>query len=333
MRQSDAIKCTVETVPAPTTTLAPRSAAGASAATTAIVTAVAVSLALATAVAVILAYHRRKAHTQRLLAAVLEIAPALPAHCRSQADEEFDLRYAELLGSRSACRDLYEARRVGPAALTPTGQVLGSGMFGHVLLARFSAPAAHAGWRLLGPQPAGEHALVAVKEMRMEQGTEAAILTQALLEARLLAVMQHPHIVRLVAVSDRHLPLRLALEFCAEGDLRRFLRQGGYERFAGGVGAHSGCLAVACQVAAAVQYLHSKLCIHRDLAARNVLLQAVVASSEAGAGPRESGTGPLDLGCGYVAKLADLGLARGLRTEEDYYRVGFVVSRGRVGGD
>lgn len=68
---------------------------------------------------------------------------------------------------------------------------------------------------------------------------------------------------------------------------------------------------MATQVAAGLQYLHSKLCIHRDVAARNVLL---VPQSEAGDG-EEAGAS------GFVLKLADLGLSRVMREEQDYYRV------------
>lgn len=266
---------------------------------------------------VLLLYLQRVVRTRKLLAAVRDMAPPLPSQCKQQAEEAFDLRYADLLGSRDICHRSFESRRAQPSHLQPTGEVLGKGMFSHVVLARFVAPVTHIGWTILGARMTGDDALVAVKELRIEQGTEAAVLTQFLLEARLLAVMDHPHVVRLVAMTDARLPLRLALEYCAEGDLRHFLREGGESRLQ--PSPQAGCLTLACQVASAVQYLHSKLCIHRDLAARNVLLQtaAGLATGNDSFGERVGADG----GCGYVAKLADLGLARVLRTEEDYYRV------------
>lgn len=273
---------------------------------------------------ILLLYWRRATHTRKLLAAVRDMAPAVPPNCRQQAEEAFDLRYADLLGNRAVCHQAFESRRVSPSEFVPTGVTLGQGMFSHVVLARFAAPRAHVGWIILGPQTARENVLVAVKELRTEQGHEAAVLTQVLLEARLLAVMDHPHIVRLVAMSDNHLPLRLALEYCAKGDLRRFLREGGGSRLRPRPDA--GCLILACQIASAVQYLHSKLCIHRDLAARNVLLQAGAGATGADScGERSPGS------CGYVAKLADLGLARALRKDDDYYRVRSCVYMARAG--
>lgn len=262
------------------------------------------------------AFHlRRVKQTRALLAAVRDMAPTISPNCRQQAEEAFDLRYADLLGSRDACRRQFDSLRVCPSDLQPTGVTLGKGMFSHVVLAKFAAPAAHAGWSILGPQLTSDDALVAVKELRTEHGQEAAVLTQVLLEARLLAVMDHTHIVRLVAVSDTHLPLQLALEYCAEGDLRRFLREGGEERLV--PGPEVGCVILACQIAAAVQFLHSKLCIHRDVAARNVLLQATAES-----GAVDSALGKSSgRSCGYTAKLADLGLSRALQTDDDYYRV------------
>lgn len=261
-------------------------------------------------------YLRRVKRTRKLLADVHATGPPLPVHYRQQAEEVFDRRYADIFGDRALCRQQYDERRVCPSHLLPTGVTLGAGMFSHVVLAHFAASSTHIGWNIVGRQSTGNAAaLVAVKELRIEAGHEAAVLAQVLLEARLLAAMDHPHLIRLVAVSDLHLPLRLALEYCPEGDLRRFLREGRNSVLL--PRPDVGCLTLAFQMASAVQYLHSKLCIHRDLAARNVLLQ--VAPSNPGAA--SSTVDPSISSCGFVAKLADLGLSRVLQSSDDYYRV------------
>ncbi len=169
--------------------------------------------------------------------------------------------------------------------------------------------------------------LVAVKTLR--EGADENLLRQMLLEARVLMAMRHPHIIQLVGVCEARVPLKLVLEFCEEGNLTNFLRQGGAARLQSGN--IYGSSFVALQVACAVQYLHSKLLLHRDLAARNVLLRRyhsqmpLVEGSEEIAAVR---------GCGYVAKLADLGLTRALQQDSDYYKVSggmcLGVSRGEI---
>lgn len=133
-----------------------------------------------------------------------------------------------------------------------------------------------------------------------------AVLRCALLEARLHARLEHPNLVRLLAVQEARQPIMLVLELCEHGALLDALR-----KRANGPGDFSVQQRrdMAAQVAAGLRYLHSKLCIHRDVAARNVLLAAV---------PPSMAHPP----CGYVLKLSDLGLGRQLRTESDYYRVG-----------
>ena len=135
-----------------------------------------------------------------------------------------------------------------------------------------------------------------------------AVLRCALLEARLHARLDHPNLVRLLAVQEERQPVMLALELCEHGSLIDTLRQ----RASGSADFDASQRRdIAAQAAAGLRYLHSKLCIHRDVAARNML----VASPGAGGG---AGMPPA---CGFVIKLSDLGLARQLRTEADYYKV------------
>ena len=226
------------------------------------------------------------------------------------------------------------------ACLTMTSEVLGQGQFGRVLQAQLRAPTQHPAWKRMGIRhpKRNKPPLVAVKTVRLASGGGASKsmgsagpaaaagtdmhaagddglssgasysdLTQILLEARLMALLDHPNLVKLLAVCASNLPIFLVLELCAHGSLKTFLRARPpcvSRNYA------AACLDIALQSARGVAYLHSKMCIHRDLAARNVLVDDLPAGGGA--------TGAL--GCGYQLKLADLGLSRVLRTEEDYYR-------------
>ena len=230
-----------------------------------------------------------------------------------QAAERFAHRFADLLGTPQHCQSEYDRLALDASQLrVEGGDLLGRGEFGVVALARFCAPAQHPGWARLreaaGTSPLEPEPLVAVKTLlSMDQGESnfEAALPQILLEARLLAVMDHPHLVRLIGVSEQRLPVQLVMEYCSLGNLLQFLRRrSGSEPQAPSL-PHLADLAA--QAAAGVEYLHAKLCVHRDLAARNLLLAPDATHSFAS---------------GVVVKLGDLGLARLLRTEADYYRVG-----------
>jgi serine/threonine protein kinase len=127
-------------------------------------------------------------------------------------------------------------------------------------------------------------------------------LRSALLEARLHARLSHPNVVQLLGVQEARQPVMLALEYCEHGSLRDLLRTTAGQRRFNLIQRQD----MAAQVAAGLRYLHSRLCVHRDVAARNVL----VASGGVSCPP-----------CGYTVKLGDLGLARQLRPESDYYTV------------
>lgn len=239
---------------------------------------------------------------------------ATPSHCLAQAKEKFHLQFAEAMGGQQRCDKLYAAAnvQVGQVQLQ-ADHVLGTGQFGVVVVGTFKAPSRHPAWSYLHqetvlPTQATENASLGSRQpmmaVKLVKSQEEGALTQFLLEARLLAVMAHPNVVRLLAVQDAYLPLMLIMEYCEGGDLRRYLRN------ATPCPSVAALLDMANQVAAAVEYLHAALCVHRDLAARNVLLTQRHARGQA-----------LPL-CGYVLKLADLGLARGLASNTDYYRVG-----------
>lgn len=216
-----------------------------------------------------------------------------------QAQERFDQQFAIMLGGVQACRERYRSFAVPLAGMKlDTSMVLGTGRFGLVMK----------GW--LPSRSGGSSAEPTTVAVKTINSTDDATVTQLLLEMRLLAAMRHPNLVALVAVQEVQLPLLLVMEFCEGGDLRHCLRSGfDHLRQVGlqSTTLESAYLDFACQAAAGVEYLHSKLCVHRDVAARNILVTRHAASTTAS---------------GLQLKLADLGLARIVLSEEEYYKVG-----------
>ena len=233
-----------------------------------------------------------------------------------QAQEDFNLRYAGAVcagESAASWQDRYAQLLVSMEDLTLTETVLGEGFSGKVYRAHLQRHhEAHKAGSIRGARGDVVVALKVLRHIRSDDKRaysegEKAALRSALLEARLHAQLEHPNLVRLLAVQEARRPVMLALELCEHGTLLEVLRSR-----SGTAGDFDGAQRrnMAGQVAAGVRYLHSKLCVHRDLAARNVLV--------AGAPPGGDGASAV---CGYVLKLSDLGLARQLRTEEDYYKV------------
>lgn len=267
-----------------------------------------------------------KAHSLLLHSAL----PVVPPSLRNASDTRFQLEYAPLLDSRAATvgsARSYADQVVDVHRVRLMEEMLGRGQFGEVWRGECILPTAaargrsrgHAGYAAVQEawSPVAVKVLSALTASCVGGTQNDAQLTQLLLEARLHAQLQHPNLVRLLAVQETVQPVMLVLELCEGGDLRKALRS------------HSGAGSeddypeaarrdMAAQVAAGMQFLHSKLCIHRDLAARNVLLS----------GPSEGAALPV---CGHVLKLGDLGLSRVLREESDYYRVR-VWNESRGGG-
>ncbi|CAN8003983.1 unnamed protein product, partial [Ixodes hexagonus] len=109
-------------------------------------------------------------------------------------------------------------------------------------------------------------------------------------EAQTMAQLDHPHIVRLIGVSQGQ-ALMLVMELAPLGPLNRFLKLNRDQLESGRV------LALALQVAGAMEYLEARQLVHRDLAARNVLLVN-----------------------DRFAKISDFGMTRALGLGKDYYK-------------
>eukprot|EP00730_Choanoeca_flexa_P014017 TRINITY_DN5969_c0_g2_i1.p1 TRINITY_DN5969_c0_g2~~TRINITY_DN5969_c0_g2_i1.p1 ORF type:complete len:1194 (+),score=289.92 TRINITY_DN5969_c0_g2_i1:68-3583(+) len=129
---------------------------------------------------------------------------------------------------------------------------------------------------------------VAIKTVKDE--TKARSLIE---ESVIMAQLDHPNLVRLVGVHTTSSPAMLMLEFCHNGSLDHFLKS-----HAKGVAklTHAQQLSIIVDVLGGMSYLENLKLIHRDLAARNVLLTT-------------------DFQC----RIADLGMARFGRDEDDYY--------------
>ncbi|POM77700.1 TKL protein kinase, partial [Phytophthora palmivora] len=114
---------------------------------------------------------------------------------------------------------------------------------------------------------------VAVKTLLPEKRKDLTHIQAFLSEVRLMATMEHPHIVQFIGVAWESLSdLFCVTEFMTGGDLRSLLK----DYLATGVpqGMDASKMQIAYQVAYALTYLHSldPVVLHRDLKSRNILL-------------------------------------------------------------
>ncbi|XP_054708418.1 tyrosine-protein kinase SYK-like [Uloborus diversus] len=112
---------------------------------------------------------------------------------------------------------------------------------------------------------------------------------EILKEAQTMIALDHPHIVRLIGVSESS-SFMLVTELAPLGALSNYLRSHRNINV-------SEILILMLQVASAMEYLESKQFVHRDLAARNVLL----------------------VNENFV-KISDFGMSRALGLGKEYYR-------------
>lgn len=115
---------------------------------------------------------------------------------------------------------------------------------------------------------------------------------ELLSEAAIMQALDHPNIVRLIAVCDTAQNLMMLLELAPIGPLRDFLKRQDETTFS-----ESKILNIMQQVCEGMAYLARNNVVHRDLAARNVLLVSE-----------------------NFGKVSDFGMSRVLRDSENYYR-------------
>ena len=135
-----------------------------------------------------------------------------------------------------------------PVTSLHIGRLLGEGEFGQVMLGTVL-------------QQGGDIVEVAIKTIK-DSGV-ADVREQFVAEAKLLAALQHPNIVSVVAVHISELGSYLALEYMAGGDLASYLRKVNQAS-----ASEVQLTNVLVQISGAMAYLEKGRVVHRDLAAR-----------------------------------------------------------------
>ena len=134
---------------------------------------------------------------------------------------------------------------------------------------------------------------VAVKMLKSSDPEEQQ---DFLMEARLLAMLDHPGIVRICGVQSEEMPLLIAFELLQGGSLLSYIRDAAQNPSLA-ISAKDCCTCV-LHIAEAVHYLHNIRIVHRDLAARNILV----------------GSNITDI------RVSDFGLSRRMQEGKDYYK-------------
>jgi hypothetical protein len=143
----------------------------------------------------------------------------------------------------------------------------------------------------------------AVKMIREELLTDAGVRERFRVEAKAVARLDHPNIVRVYESGEADGRPYFALEFVAGGSLAEWRRPGPCPPRA--------AAQLLAQVADAVEYAHNEGVLHRDLKPANILLQPRAANGG------EDGSAPgsrLPLSS-FVPKVSDFGLARLLQRD------------------
>ncbi|EDO39761.1 predicted protein, partial [Nematostella vectensis] len=119
------------------------------------------------------------------------------------------------------------------------------------------------------------------------------------LQVALMSILDHPNVVKLLAVSTEEEPYGMIFEFMGEGDLNHYLRSAKPAESSAYKGPDDAkdLVGIAEQVAAGMEYVASLRFVHRDLATRNCLV-----------------------GTDMVVKIADFGMSRDVYGS-DYYKM------------
>ncbi|KAK3095989.1 hypothetical protein FSP39_021779, partial [Pinctada imbricata] len=104
---------------------------------------------------------------------------------------------------------------------------------------------------------------VAIKMQKKDSVTTAAFLD----ESQILKQLQHPNIIRLLAVSSEAEPIYLIMEYMPQGRLSMYLREGNGKDLGS-----TQLLWIAAQIAEGMAYMEKEKFVHRNLGARNILV-------------------------------------------------------------
>jgi serine/threonine protein kinase len=219
-------------------------------------------------------------------------ASKLVVMARERAEARFVIEYTQLVNTRSMSEFQDTVRELEvPRTAVSVAAELGRGQAGVV----FAGTLLETGVKVA--------IKTRVNSVGCLVGEAATVADEALLlEALVLKGLQHPGIIKLLAVVTRTVPLLICTELMPNGDLRNFLRTCRRLKLGSQVApvvTPQVMLAMCATLASAMAYLERLSIIHRDVAARNVLV----------------GTEPTSV------KLADLGAARNVhRSNESSYR-------------
>jgi serine/threonine-protein kinase TNNI3K len=170
---------------------------------------------------------------------------------------------------------------------------------------------------------------VAVKKLLPDTKKNMKHITDFLSEIRLLAAMEHPHIVHFVGVAwDALSDLMCLTEFMAGGDLRSLLIK--YHDARHPLGFDAQKAAIALHIAHGLTYLHSlaPIVLHRDLKSRNILLTSTLEAKLTDFGvSRERSDRTMTAGVGSCLWMApEVMMGRRYDEKADVFSLGVVLS-------
>lgn len=173
--------------------------------------------------------------------------------------------------------------------------------------------------------------LVAIKTLLPDRRKDMLQIESFLAEVKLMAALEHDHIVRFVGVAwDSLNELCVVSEFMPRGDLRTLLWEYEVDEATHPRGFNLDKIKIALHVAHALTYMHSlqPMVLHRDLKSRNILLDAALNAKVTDFGvSREHADSTMTVGVGSSLWMAPEVMMGGRYDEKaDVFSFGVVLS-------